>query len=716
VIAVEESCDGDEIRLSAGGKYECFNRQDAEAVQEKCSVTCGSENVEGMDMFGVCQCSKYVEFEEVCDDNCQFNLPTFACNGDGSYTLGAQNEAGDQELYIFPSCLGINAPSCSANTLVNPASSGASGKPAKGIIKDKPYFEEMCRCTIDESTLICNEDAPGVAGRRRRRTDALETKSISSPIMCITEGASISFEANFDNMTTIPNFLVYDSTNLMNSNPDFAYGIFEEQARILTTTEKTVGVTALLVPFNNEGFYVFHDNLDPSSKMYVLVLPAAKACPSSILASSSETLAKWTTPNTIEDMPALMPVVIALAAAFGITLVLLVLLKVMAVKKEKSDNVLKAQVAKQGKVVPTGIAAVDYKLTYLEGATEAPIDEAPVLLEEFGVKRFYDMLGELNSHVSLELDKHTDELREFYSRIGDQSETLKKMIRDKSNVRASPMDRARNAAQATKGGAGRDKELVDLVKNLLEAQWDKASAYTPPSNADFIEEDEDDEPDDGLSRILDKQREAAARAALMAEKEAALREQALKNKRAARLAAKRAAKGLIGGPGDGDAADSTEPANIDDAIADAKKAFEEAGLVFDPSGIFKAADLAERRRVLQEARDKLTAKQSLDAKLRNRLAAKLKALEVHAEREAHHEEVVEAVQELAEAGVDVEGLLPEVEEGASKVTYDPSGVLGAAEAADRRRRLQEARSKLEAHSDMEAKLKNRLAARLKELE
>jgi hypothetical protein len=72
-----------------------------------------------------------------------------------------------------------------------------------------------------------------------------------------------------------------------------------------------------------------------------------------------------------------------------------------------------------------------------------------------------------------------------------------------------------------------------------------------------------------------------------------------------------------------------QPATIDDALTETKKVLKEAGIKFDSSGVFKAAGANERRRLLQSARHKLTAKQNLDAKLRNRLAAKIKALEVN---------------------------------------------------------------------------------------
>ena len=150
---------------------------------------------------------------------------------------------------------------------------------------------------------------------------------------------------------------------------------------------------------------------------------------------------------------------------------------------------------------------------------------------------------------------------------------------------------------------------------------------------------------------------------------------------------------------DDDLAALTRDASQDGAGAlELTDALNEVGVDFDPSGIYAAANAAERRRLLAEARSQLEAKRKLNAKMRNRLASKLKALE---KKEADSEAATKALHdELNEVGVD----------------FDPSGIYAAANAAERRRLLAEARSQLEAQHNLDAKLRTRLAAKLKALE
>jgi hypothetical protein len=744
----EEACDPGEIRWPLAAGFECIDPEDRTVIEEKCTPMCGN-NTDGesnavaidKDTSG-CFCATYIDFEIQCNSTCQANLPVFSSNGDGSYTLTSSTG----QMHKFETCAGANK-NQRTNVTMLPVEMGKTGPP-QGVIANECYWADLCGIDISDTFGSCPSDTR----RRRDASDSLTEPSVQSPIMCIAEGGAIAFTVDKDSdnkeNSTFP---VYDKENALNSNAEWSgYAGFLDLKNKVLTTEYANNV--YIETFEEAGWYVFGTYNNPNAKLYVLVKDSSEACAYPMYPSDPETLkALGATSSSVEEAPSIMPTVIAISGSFGGVVILLIVLKILThnhEKKAKAKAAASNQMAgKVGKPVPTGITAVDSKLRYLDGGDNITTDDSELLLEDFGVKRFYDMLGELNSHVSKELDKHTDELREFYSRIGDQSDTLKKLIRDKANVKSTTMDRARQAAAAGRGGSGRDTELVDLVKNLLEAQWDKANNYQAPSAALIIEEDDDSDVGDELQALLDRNAEGAARAALLAEKEKALRDQAIKDKREARLAAKRAAAAISGG---GD--DESEEA----AIAELKA----AGIDFDPTGIYAAANAAERRRLLAEARAKLEAQRNLDAKLRNRLAAKLKMLEKAADADEIEKEILgEAIYDptgiyasadaaerrrlLAEARARLEAKQQleaklrnrlaaklkalevaeelaeahaELTDAGVKVEYDPTGVLSAEDAAVRRRKLQEMRAKLEAQRNMDAKLKNRLAARLKGLE
>jgi len=167
----------------------------------------------------------------------------------------------------------------------------------------------------------------------------------------------------------------------------------------------------------------------------------------------------------------------------------------------------------------------------------------------------------------------------------------------------------------------------------------------------------------------------------------------------------------------------SRPQNLTDAAATviAKKAESvEQGIAAlsreisgDPSAVLNAAAAADRRRRLAAARARMDANTNLSAKLRNRMAAKMKALEVKLEtlEKSDFSDAGKRRATMAESAMAIEEELSKVE----LELADPDAILSADASAERRRRLKAMRARLDANNTLDAKLRNRLAAKLKAL-
>jgi hypothetical protein len=131
-----------------------------------------------------------------------------------------------------------------------------------------------------------------------------------------------------------------------------------------------------------------------------------------------------------------------------------------------------------------------------------------------------------------------------------------------------------------------------------------------------------------------------------------------------------------------------------------------------PDAILNAASAADRRLRLKAARARLERNMILNAKIKNTLAARMKALEFKfKDVESQDLSNEKRKQELAVQAAEMEKLLVELE----KDVYDPNAIFTAEEAAERRRRIKAARARMAADQILDAKLRNRLAAKLKAL-
>jgi hypothetical protein len=151
--------------------------------------------------------------------------------------------------------------------------------------------------------------------------------------------------------------------------------------------------------------------------------------------------------------------------------------------------------------------------------------------------------------------------------------------------------------------------------------------------------------------------------------------------------------------------------SVETGISDLGKEMRDLALG-DPDSILNAAAAADRRRRLAAARARMTANQSLSAKLRNTLAARLKGLESKLEELEKTDLTVTAAKRkgtMAASALSIEDELAAIE----GELQDPDAIISADASAERRRRLQAMRARLEANNSLDAKLRNRLAAKLK---
>ena len=165
------------------------------------------------------------------------------------------------------------------------------------------------------------------------------------------------------------------------------------------------------------------------------------------------------------------------------------------------------------------------------------------------------------------------------------------------------------------------------------------------------------------------------------------------------------------------------PANLSDAavtVISAKAESVEQGIADlsreisgDPDAILNTAAAGDRRRRLAAARARMNANMNLSAKLRNILAARMKALEGKLENLESEDTSVGSKRRktMAETASAIEAELSAVE----LELADPDAILSAEASAERRRRLKAMRARLDANSTLDAKLRNRLAAKLRGL-
>ena len=126
----------------------------------------------------------------------------------------------------------------------------------------------------DQSSLDINQ------GRRKRQTDQTTSFSrsepqftgINDPTICLELGQMILFQVS---NTSYP---VYDVDNLLNTNPDFDFGLFS----LLAETQQLFGgEEPVLFPhrFDLSGVFVFQLSNNVNRKTYIRVVELSAQCP-----------------------------------------------------------------------------------------------------------------------------------------------------------------------------------------------------------------------------------------------------------------------------------------------------------------------------------------------------------------------------------------------------------------------------------------------------
>lgn len=119
-----------------------------------------------------------------------------------------------------------------------------------------------------------------VQARRRRQTDQAQSSTadqpqfdgIDDPTICLEFGQTLLFQVS---STSYP---VYDVDNLLNTNPEFDFGVFTLLAE---TQQFSVAESTVLFPFRFavSGVFVFYLSNNVNRKTYVRVVELSAQCP-----------------------------------------------------------------------------------------------------------------------------------------------------------------------------------------------------------------------------------------------------------------------------------------------------------------------------------------------------------------------------------------------------------------------------------------------------
>jgi hypothetical protein len=107
---------------------------------------------------------------------------------------------------------------------------------------------------------------------------------VQSPLTCLSLGQSLIFSLNW----TLPPFSypVYVKDSLLNTNPNFDYGLFRSLASMAAAAANTTSANAkkslvnvFAFPFLANGTYIFATSTDSATQVIVVVMPPGARCP-----------------------------------------------------------------------------------------------------------------------------------------------------------------------------------------------------------------------------------------------------------------------------------------------------------------------------------------------------------------------------------------------------------------------------------------------------
>lgn len=426
-LQVDQRCGASEVRLSSSRR--CVDS--GYTCTEECKGLGGQLNVE----LGRCICDSYPSPVTICDRDCQSSSPeVFIENIQGTIYLSVTESL---TSFSYSSPL-LGSFGLSFYNRVQHSTQVCEFDPF-GQVKGKIF-----RSTNDIFTQFAGTLSD--SSRRRRQTDTTtDVADIDNPLLCLVVDEAVVFTVS-ESDNGSHHYPVYIKDHLLNTNPGFDYGPFNQLANYITTN---VSVSNFVYIFTEAGTYVFSDSILQENELIVKVMEEGTSCERDgnnyrVLPTSEQYLNEYrVTKSRSQNQEPNFAVIFGVTAATVFIVILLIIGLVIWKPKNMGVSMPKTLKPKYRRVdaPPLIIQNIhEDDMDTLEkrgvgvGAPAAVVTDTATQpmeeLENFNVRTFYDKLEDQTLHVTAQLAKQRQDLKGFYERISQQTEDLKSMVGD----------------------------------------------------------------------------------------------------------------------------------------------------------------------------------------------------------------------------------------------------------------------------------------------
>ena len=243
-------CSTSEVRDPSGN---CVSINDCTSA---CANGKGKRNIE----TGVCVCEVVDDLETVCDDACR----------KGSLKISVTYSGEIQMVDPANPSQNVTVPQSALTSLAGNMTCPVKGcKIASVSLAGKDGFSSNYQPTSSLSSAYTAKNGKRLLSNGRLLV-AASNGSIRNPLICLNLGDTMMFEVSAPS-----NYPVYDSNNLLNSNPSFDYSPFTQLATRLKNGEK---LTDFAFTFIQAGKYVFVNAANANQIMIIGVMASGQSC------------------------------------------------------------------------------------------------------------------------------------------------------------------------------------------------------------------------------------------------------------------------------------------------------------------------------------------------------------------------------------------------------------------------------------------------------
>ena len=466
-------------------------RRDAANTDADCDVQCaGSAKANRWNSFGECECSSYTVYSDVCDLTCHYMKPTLSCGSRANTFL--VTDATGVRTQFQPSDV---AGACSADAICHLVAFEDTANVAKGLIADEAYLSALfsndivpqnvleaadaalagaktaLETCLRLETLTCEDEKTAVAEAQKAVTSNNNTRHhrgayVPNPILCVTAGDAVVFQCS------AASFPQYADDNLLNSNPSFDYGAFRELKRRMINTQMPVSV--FVHEFDVPGLYVFVDYHSANKRLFVNVIAEGQSCPGTnndALSPSSEAMlvAAGAESQDINLEPDWLVLVVCVGVTFSLAWLIAGAIRFSyKVGGWSFGNPYTGN---------TAFLAAEPHHDGAASASESATFKESRILHGFNVKNFIALLDGERDLVTLEFQKQTEEFQTFYKMLGEQTESLKDAIREKDTtiLQAAQVQRRKELTNAADSNLEEDQKLFE-AEQLLDDMWKRLAS------------------------------------------------------------------------------------------------------------------------------------------------------------------------------------------------------------------------------------------------